>query len=127
MVKIAFIYLQTKFINCVLMIFVFIYVPCRSFERTTPIWFNKCVNQDDEEAGDFLEARRDIFSLATTHSIINIINMSQYINNDNLANHIGFFKEQLHGVTLPSRLPEIYSVYRLFSQEVRMQVFLKNI
>ena len=89
----------------------------RSFERTTtPIWFNKLINNEAEIAGDFLESRKKIFTNASTNSIVDIISMSQKLNDCNLADHISFFKTYLNG--LPARLAEIYSVYRLFSQEV---------
>ena len=81
-----------------------------------PIWFNKLIIEEDGVAGDFLESRKRIFALASTHSIVDIIAMGKEINQENLANQISFFNEYLYG--LPSRLAEIYSVYRLFSHEV---------
>jgi hypothetical protein len=74
------------------------------------------MNNASEVAGDFLESRKKIFANATTNSIIDIIRMNEQLNDENLANHISFFKPHLNG--LPARLAEIYSVYRLFSQEV---------
>ena len=50
----------------------------RSFERTTtPIWFNKLINNEAEIAGDFLESRKRIFTNASTNSIVDIISMIQ--------------------------------------------------
>ena len=88
----------------------------RSFERTTPIRFKKLVTTTDEEPSEFLEARKEIFSLATTHSLPDIIGIGAAISEDNLAEHVGYFKGHLGG--LPSRLAEIYSIYRLFTHEV---------
>ena len=65
---------------------------------------------------EFLEGRKEIFSLATTHCLIDVIRLSQSLDNERLATHIGYFKTHLSG--LPSRLAEIYSIYRLFTHEV---------
>ena len=89
---------------------------CRSFERTTPIYFRKLATDESEAAGDFLKAKRDIFDMATTHCLPDIIRMSQSVNAANLANHMDYFRNHLNG--LSPRLPEIYSIYRLFAREV---------
>ena len=97
-----------------------IYIPyiCfnRSFERTTPIWFQKLAPSESEVPEEFLEGRKEIFSLATTHCLIDVIRLSRSLDNERLATHIGYFKTHLSG--LPSRLAEIYSIYRLFTHEV---------
>ena len=77
---------------------------------------HQLINNEAQIAGDFLESGKRIFTNASTNSIVDIISMSQKLNDCNLADHISFFKTYLNG--LPARLAEIYSVYRLFSQEV---------
>lgn len=88
----------------------------RSFERTTPICFNKLLTNEEDDVGKFLDARRRIFSLANTHSLIDVIRLGETLTHENLADHITFFKQELGG--LVKRLPDIYSVYRLFSHKV---------
>lgn len=96
----------------------------RSFERTTPIWFNKLIIKEDGIAEDFLDKKKQIFSSSSTHSILDILCMGERVDKENLAQHITFFKEYLCG--LPPRLAEIYSVYRLFSHEVSKLKFHKG-
>lgn len=72
----------------------------------------------------FLETRREIFSTASTHCLPDIIRLSQSINDKRLAPHIGYFKKYLNG--LPSRLAEIYSIYRLFSHKVGIIKWFDN-
>ena len=99
---------------CVLTrIYIYILYICfnRSFERTTPIWFQKLVTSESEVPEEFLEGRKEIFSLATTHCLIDVIRLSRSLDNERLATHIGYFKTHLSG--LPSRLAEIYSIYKV--------------
>ena len=91
-----------------------------SFERTTPIWFNKLLNKNEENGDNFLDARKRIFDAATTHSLFDIIALGQQINEENLAHHITFFKEHLSG--LSPRLADIYGIYRLLAQEVCLSI-----
>lgn len=69
----------------------------------------------------FLEDRRNMFSLANTHAIIDAIRLGECITDEKLAEHITFFKEKLDG--LVKRLPKNYSVYRLFSHKVGAKWF----
>jgi hypothetical protein len=75
-----------------------------------------------EVALDFLTAKADIFALASTHALPDIIRMSQCINSANLANHMDYFRNQLTGMS--PRLPEIYSLYRLFAHEVMKSMLI---
>lgn len=100
------------YISCILNFHCF----TRSFERTTPIWFNKLSNVNGEGAGEFLESRRRIIGLASTDSIVDVISMGDQLHNGTLAEHIAFFKA--HISRLSPRLSEIYGVYRLFALEV---------
>ena len=88
----------------------------RSFERTAPIHFNKLLTSEKEDVAAFLDGKRNLFSLANTHSLIDVIRMGESLADDNLADHITFFKQGLGG--LMNRLPKNYSVYRLFSHKV---------
>ena len=99
---------------CVLTrIYIYILYICfnRSFERTAPIWFQKLVTSESEVSEEFLEGRKEIFSLATTHCLIDVIRLSRSLDNERLATHIGYFKTHLRG--LSSRLAEIYSIYKV--------------
>ena len=55
-------------------------------------------------------------ALATTHSLIDVIRMGESLADENIADHITFFKQELDG--LAHRLPNNYAVYRLFSHKV---------
>ena len=96
----------------------------RSFERTTPIFFNKLLTKQADDVGKFLELKRHIFSLANTHSLIEVIRLGEQITLENLEVNITFFKRELNG--LVTRLPEIYSVYRLFAHKVWINCFINN-
>jgi hypothetical protein len=76
-------------------------------------------NNQDEDVGSFLEARKKIFEAATTHSLFDIIKMGEEINRENLAVHIKYFKKHLS--ELSPRLSDIYAVYRLLAHEVSNQ------
>lgn len=65
----------------------------------------------------FLDGRRVIFEMATTNCVLDIIRFSVSINGASLSEHTNFFKSKLAG--LSPRLPDIYSIYRLFAFEVR--------
>ena len=88
----------------------------RSFERSIPIWLIKIVSKKDQSASQFLSDKKKWFSLANTHSIMDVIAISSEINHENIASHANFFMQHLSG--LSSRLEEIYSVYRLISHVV---------
>ena len=88
----------------------------RSFERTAPICFQKLLTNDNEEPSTFLDKRRRMFSFANTHSLIDVIHMGESLTNENVDDHVTFFKEDLGG--LVKRLPNSYSAYRLFSHKV---------
>lgn len=51
----------------------------RLFERATLIYFNKLVTNKADDVDKFLEARRNIFSLANTHSLIDVIRLGDHI------------------------------------------------
>ena len=63
-----------------------------------------------------MEARKEIVSLPTTHPLPDVIGSGAAISEDILAEHVGYFKGHLGG--LPSRVAEIYSIYRLITHEV---------
>ena len=86
----------------------------RSFERTTPILFSKIVSGDADP--DFLAKKKEVFNMASTSCLPSVVRMGIMLNELSLQDHVQFFKERLKG--LPSRLPSIYSVYRLFAFEV---------
>ena len=88
----------------------------RAFERTLPIFFQKLVTSEDESVEDYMKKKSEIFGLASTHCLPQIIHLSGALNKKNLAKHIQFFRERLHG--LPTRLADIYSIYRHFAFEV---------
>ena len=54
------------------------------------------VTDESETAGDFLVAKREIFNMATTHCLPDIIRMSQSVNAANLANHMDYFRNHLN-------------------------------
>ena len=58
----------------------------RSFERTIPVWFKKIVSKKDQSASQFLSDKKKLFSLANTHSIMDVIT-----NHENIASHTNFF------------------------------------
>ena len=68
-----------------------------------------------------MDARREMFSMATTNCLTDIIGLSEPINRENISTNITYFGEHL--TQLPSRLSEIYSVYRLIANEVRMYLY----
>jgi hypothetical protein len=82
----------------------------------TPIFFHQLAFGDDEAAGDFIEAKIEIFQIASTHCLPDIIRMSQCIDAANIVDHMNYFRKHLTGMS--PRLPGIYSVYRLFAREV---------
>ena len=91
-------------------------VTCRSFERTTPIWFDKVINMESHDLWGFMDARREMFSIASTNCLPHVIRLSEPLNEENISSNIAYFTEHL--TQLPSRLSEIYSVYRLLANEV---------
>ena len=93
-----------------------VYICYRSFERTTPIHFEKLVLDGTQHAEDYLAAKAEMISLATSHSLADIIPMGLCINSRQLAGHMDYFRNHLTGMS--PRLPEIYSTYRLFAHEV---------
>ena len=93
------------------------FVFSRSFERTIPIWFKKVMNKDNDQTGNFIEAKNTVFSLATTNSITDIVAMSTRINDESVSEHVEFFTKLLGG--LPPRLSANYCVFRLISHLVR--------
>lgn len=87
----------------------------RSFERTTPIWFAKLITR--ENLGEkFLDQRRMILEMASTNCLLDIIHIGRRVTAENLAEHHSYFEDKLVG--LSTRLPEIYSGYRLIAFEV---------
>ena len=82
-----------------------------------PIWFEKLVNNEIQDPGQFMDRRREMFSIASTNCLPDVIQLSQALNDSNLTPHIQYFANLLGG--LPARLSEIYSVYRLFANEVQ--------
>ena len=99
-----------------------LYIWCRSFERTTPIYFDKLVVDETQSAADFLHEKAEIISLASTSSLPDIIPMGLCINSHQLAGHMDYFRHHLTGMS--PRLPEIYSTYRLFAHEVILITWL---
>ena len=95
-------------------------VTCRSFERTTPIWFDKVINMESHDLWGFMDARREMFSIASTNCLPHVIRLSEPLNEENISNNIAYFTEHL--AQLPLRLSEIYSVYRLLANEVSNNV-----
>ena len=87
----------------------------RSFERTTPILFEKLVTKSVDDA--FMREKRELFDKATTSCLPSVIRMGRDLREEDLQQHVSFFREKLVG--LPSRLPSIYSCYRYFAKEVR--------
>ena len=87
----------------------------RSFERTTPILFEKLVTKSVDDA--FMREKRELFDKATTLCLPSVIRMGRDLREEDLQQHVSFFREKLVG--LPSRLPSIYSCYRYFAKEVR--------
>ncbi|KXJ11350.1 hypothetical protein AC249_AIPGENE26517 [Exaiptasia diaphana] len=79
----------------------------RSFERTTPIFFSKIL-----DGGDFIAKKKSLFEMASRSCLPSIIRLGSLLREANLQEHISYFKERLKG--MPSRLPNIYSVYRFF-------------
>ncbi|CAB3985928.1 Hypothetical predicted protein [Paramuricea clavata] len=88
----------------------------RSFERTTPIFFQRLKTEEGEQVKDYLDRKAELFSLASTRSLPVIIALSERLNKRILAQHIQFFRDRLHG--LPPCLGDIYSVYRLILFEI---------
>ena len=68
---------------------------CRSFERTTPIFFQPSDNIRRRAGTRFMEEKAELFLLATTYSLPQIINFSSSVNKKNLAPHIQFFRGRL--------------------------------
>jgi hypothetical protein len=99
-----------------------LYIWCRSFERTTPIYFDKLVVDETQSAADFLREKAEIIYLASTSSLPDIIPMGLCINSHQLAGHMDYFRHHLTGMS--PRLPEIYSTYRLFAHEVILITWL---
>ena len=64
----------------------------------------------------FMDARREMFSIASTNCLPQVIRLSEPLNEENISNNIAYFTEHL--AQLPLRLSEIYSVYRLLANEV---------
>ena len=87
----------------------------RSFERSTPIFFERIITTS-EGSSDFFESRRNVNNAANNYCIPSVIQMSAGLTERNLEPHVDFFAKRLKG--LPSRLPSIYSVYRYFAFEV---------
>lgn len=58
-----------------------------------------------------------MFSLANTHSLIDVIELGESLTNENIDEHATYFKQHLAG--LVKRLPNSYSAYRLFSHKVK--------
>ena len=92
-----------------------IFVFFRSFERTTPIPFEKILSGTGVD--EFFLMKREIFSLAKKTCIPTIIQMGRGLTDGNLQTHANFFCERLQG--LPGRLASIYSIYRYFAYEVQ--------
>lgn len=85
------------------------------------IWKNKTHTvfkdcQWDANVADFFAKKKEVFSMASTSCLPSVVRMGIMLNELSLHYHVQFFKEQLKG--LLSRLPSIYSVYRLFAFEV---------
>jgi hypothetical protein len=71
---------------------------------------------EGELVEEYMARKSEIFGLASTHSLTQIIKLSGSLNKKNLAQHIQFFRNRLHG--LPPHLADIYSIYRHFAFEV---------
>ena len=88
----------------------------RSFERTAPIFFHKLLTKDDDEESKFSDERNEMFALANTHSLIDVIRMGTSLSRESINLHSAFFKPELGG--LVKRLPDSYACYRLFFHQV---------
>jgi len=85
----------------------------RAFERTTPIFFDSI--QNGEAGEDFFHTRNAAFQHAGTNCLPSVIRMGEFTQ-AGLEEHIWFFQQRLTGS--PSRLPLVYSIYRLFAFKV---------
>ena len=92
----------------------------RSFERTTPILFEKLITKSVHNA--FMREKRELFDKASTSCLPSVIRMGRDLREEDLQQHVSFFREKLVG--LPSRLPSIYSCYRYFAKEVSEMWFV---
>ena len=86
----------------------------RSFERTTPIFFEKIVTKGGPDT--FMEDKPELFQKANSSCPPSVIRMGRELSDTNLQQHVAFFRQNLVG--LPSRLPSIYSCYRFFAEQV---------
>ena len=87
----------------------------RSFERTTPILFEKTITKPGQSA-DFMEEKRAVFEKASLSCLPSVIRMGLGITQGHLQEHVSGFRDKLVG--LPGRLPSIYSCYHYFAYEV---------
>ena len=87
----------------------------RSFERTTPILFEKILTKS-EQSIDFMEEKKRVFDKASLSCVPSVIRMGLGLTQLNLQEHVSFFRDRMVG--LPGRLPSIYSCYRYFAYEV---------
>lgn len=65
----------------------------RSFERTTPILFEKLVTKSVDDA--FMREKRELFDKATTSCLPSVIRMGRDLHEEDLQQHISFFRESL--------------------------------
>ena len=93
----------------------------RSFERTTPILFEKLLTKSVND--DFMREKKALFDKASTSCLPSLIRMGRELTEEDLQQHVSFFREKLVG--LPSRLPSIYSCYRFFTKEVSKTRFVE--
>ena len=93
----------------------------RSFERTTPILFEKLLTKSVND--DFMREKKALFDKAGTSCLPSVIRMGRELTEKDLQQHVSFFREKLVG--LPSRLPRIYSCYRFFTKEVSKTWFIE--
>lgn len=80
-----------------------------------PILLEKLVTKSVDDA--FMREKRELFDKATKLCLPSVIRMGRDLREEDLQQHISFFREKLVG--LPCRLPSIYSCYRYFAKEVR--------
>jgi hypothetical protein len=56
------------------------------------------MNKDNDQTGNFIEAKNTMFSLATTNSITDIVAMSTRINDESVSEHVEFFTKLLQTI-----------------------------
>ena len=71
----------------------------RSFHRTTPIFFNHLTTSEGEQAEEYMKEKEELFSLASTHSLPQIINLSSSVNKRNSGSSHSILQGQATGLS----------------------------